>query len=73
MFTLTSIPAKISAFAFSTLVTFSFIDSVALGFQHQNQALSIVTLPAVTIVGHRADAMQDAVQVAGKREERTTL
>jgi hypothetical protein len=46
----------------------SFMDSVALGFQRQGQPTMLATLPAVTIIGHRADLVQDRVQTAASSD-----
>ncbi len=64
MFTLSSTATKLSVLAFSAFASLSAMDSVALGFQHQADVPAVAVLPAVTIVGRRADLKQDAVQFA---------
>jgi hypothetical protein len=73
MFTLTSTSTKITALAFSTLAAFGSMDSVALGFQHPGQTTNVVTLPAVTVVGHRTESMQDTVQTAAKADGNSAI
>ncbi len=64
MFTLSSTATKLSVLAFSALATLSAMDSVAVGFHQQVQISDVAVLPAVTVVGRRADLKTDAVQVA---------
>ena len=73
MFALTTATTKITALALSAFVTYSFIDSVALGFQNQSQTMQFVTLPTVTIVGHRTDLRQDTVQTAAKGDDKAPI
>ena len=66
MFTLSSTATKLSVLAFSAMASLSAMDSVTVGFHHQTQMSSVAVLPAVTVVGRRADLTQDTVQLALK-------
>jgi hypothetical protein len=73
MFTLSSTATKLSVLAISTWIAVGTLDSMALGF-HQPSAQSVtVTLPAVTIVGHRADLMQDATRAVAKSDSTPSI
>jgi len=73
MFTLTSTATKITALALSTWIAVGTMDSMADGFHQPIAPVVTVTLPAVTIVGHRADLMQDATQTVAKRDSTPSI
>lgn len=73
MFPLTSNATKISVLTLCAFLTLIAMDSMALGFQLQSRDPVVVTLPTVTVIGHRAELMQDAVQTAVESHSNTSI
>lgn len=66
MFTLTSTSTKLAVLAFSAAMAIGSFQSVALSFNAPEHAVTVVELPTVVIVGHRASLQIDTAQTAAK-------
>jgi hypothetical protein len=73
MFTLSSTATKLAVLAVSTWIALGTLDSMTIGFQQPSKPSVTVTLPAVTIVGYRADLMQDTPQAVAKRDSTPSI
>ncbi len=73
MFTLSSTATKLAVLAVSTWIAVGTMDSLAEGLHQPTVPTVTVTLPAVTIVGYRADLMQDAPRAVAKRDSAPSI